>query len=164
MNKLIWSPIAYSVTLLVFAASVSMAAAQGRSVPVPTRLMVAQGMMGGGMMGGGMMGRGMNGQSPQGETASNPAAQDLVGYVRSNGLGCFSCHSVGTRRIGPAFDDVAKRYAGQSNAQGELARSIANGATGKWAGYPAMPGGLASQAQASNLATLILALQSRGGQ
>jgi len=158
MKKLIWGSIASGVTLLLSVASIPITAAQGRVVPVPTRLMMAQGMMGGGMMGGGM-GQGMNGQSPRGETAANPAAENLVAYVRSNGLACFSCHSVGTRRIGPAFDDVARRYAGQANGQGELAGSIANGVAGKWAGYPAMPSGLASPTQASKLATLILALE-----
>ena len=117
----------------------------------------AGGMMGGGMMGG-MMGQGANSSPSQSEESSDPAARNLLGYVDSNGLACLGCHSVSARSVGPAFTDIAKCYAGKDGAQSALAESIATGATGKWTGYPAMPGGLASPSQAKKLAALILSL------
>jgi len=45
-----------------------------------------------------------------------------------------------------------------SRAQSALAGSIANGAAGKWTGYPVMPSGFASRSQATKLAALILSL------
>jgi len=120
--------------------------------------MMDGGMMDGGMMDGGMMGQGANGSRSQSEESSDPAIRNLLGYVRSNGLTCLSCHSVGSRSVGPTFMDIARRYAGNDGAQSALAESIANGAAGKWAGYPAMPSGLASPSQATKLSALILSL------
>jgi len=117
----------------------------------------AGGMMGGGMMGG-MMGQGANSSPSQSEESSNPAARNLLEYVRSNGLSCLSCHSVSARSVGPAFTDIAKRHAGNDGAQSALEESITTGATGKRTGYPAMPGGLASSSQAKKLAALIVSV------
>jgi cytochrome c len=54
--------------------------------------------------------------------------------------------------------DIARRCAGNDGAQIALAGSIANGAAGKWAGYPVMPSGLASPSQATKLSAQILSL------
>lgn len=51
---------------------------------------------------------------------------------------CFGCHAIGVRLVGPAYRDVAARYADQSDAVQLLANSIRNGSTGKW-GELAMP-------------------------
>lgn len=123
-------------------------AAPGRITPV---------QMGGGMMGGGMMGGG-TGSSSQREPAASSAAQHLQQYVRSNGLTCFSCHALYSNGMGPSLSDVAKRYHGLRGGGEILADSIAHGVAGKWTGYRAMPGGLASSKQAKELARLILSL------
>lgn len=120
-------------------------------------------MMGGGMMGGGMMGGG-TGAPAEGQAAAGPAARHLVEYVRSNGLACFSCHTVYSNGMGPALVDVSRRYHGQRGARQMLADSIAHGIAGKWRGYPAMPGGLASPEQAKELAAMILSLGNDSGQ
>ncbi|MEY4763811.1 MAG: hypothetical protein RI907_484 [Pseudomonadota bacterium] len=52
--------------------------------------------------------------------------------------GCFSCHSVTEKVVGPAFQSVAERYAGQSDAASDLVMSVTNGSTRKW-GRAAMP-------------------------
>lgn len=129
-------------------------AVTGRITPV---------QMGGRMMGGGMMG-GTMGSLPQNEpTTASPAAQHLVQYVRSNSPACFSCHTVYRSTIGPSFSDIAKRYHGQRGARDILTDSIVHGVAGKWRGYPAMAGGLASPKQAKELARLIMALGNQSG-
>ncbi|AOU99067.1 hypothetical protein BI364_14960 [Acidihalobacter yilgarnensis] len=85
-------------------------------------------------------------------------ATKLLAYVQSNGLACMSCHAVDHRVIGPAWADVALRYHGKSNAEADVSKAIANGSTGLWSGYPPMPPGMASAAQAPVLAKLILHL------
>ncbi len=57
---------------------------------------------------------------------------------RSN---CFSCHSAKDPLIGPSFEEIAKRYQGNTNIQETLAKKILNGTTGTWGDQimPAQP-------------------------
>lgn len=49
---------------------------------------------------------------------------------------CLGCHAVATKLVGPAFKDVATKYAGQSDAVERLAESVRNGSVGKWGDLP----------------------------
>ena len=119
----------------------------GRLVPVQ------MGPMGEGM-GSGMMRPGSGGGAGRG-----PAAQALRTYIRDHRLECFTCHMIHRSAVGPAFVDIADRYAGRPGAKEELTGAIAHGTSGKWPAFPtAMPGNLASPAQARALAALILRL------
>ncbi len=133
-----------SLVIAVFALSLGLAA------PLHAR---SQGMMGGGMMGG---------YGPRAEPGpskgSNPQWDEFSSYVRSNGLACMSCHAYSGRGTGPALADITRRFAGRPDSRKELARSISNGVSGQWPGYPPMPGGLATPAEATQLAGLILSL------
>ncbi len=66
-------------------------------------------------------------------SADLSAAPELA---KSNG--CYSCHSVAEKIVGPAFTSVAEKYAGDSDAVATLAQSIQMGSKGKW-GRAAMP-------------------------
>lgn len=114
--------------------------------------------MGPSMMGGGTMMGPATGDGGQPSSRDEPGNR-LLGYVRSEGLSCMGCHALSRTVTAPAFADIARRYRGQARARARLARSIADGVSGKWAGYPPMPGGLASPEQADALAALILDLR-----
>jgi cytochrome c len=43
---------------------------------------------------------------------------------------CSSCHAVDRQVVGPAYSDIAKRYAGQSDAVDKLAAKIRDGGSG----------------------------------
>lgn len=46
---------------------------------------------------------------------------------------CFSCHDVKMKKIGPAYADVAKRYAGAGEAQIQtLVKKVKDGGQGNW--------------------------------
>ena len=116
------------------------------------------GMMGGGMMGGGMMG-GYGPREEQGPSrGANQQWDELSSYVQSNGLTCMSCHAYSARGTGPAYADIAQRFAGHPGSRKELAQAISSGVSGVWPGYPPMPAGLATPGQAKELAGLILHL------
>ncbi|MEZ5566315.1 MAG: cytochrome C552 [Gammaproteobacteria bacterium] len=69
---------------------------------------------------------------------------------------CLGCHAVDEKIVGPAFQDVAKRYKGQANALASVATSIQEGGTGKW-GPVAMPHSTnLTDAEASALAEFVL--------
>ncbi len=70
--------------------------------------------------------------------------------------GCFSCHSVTEKVVGPAFQSVAERYAGQSDAVAELAQSVTNGSTRKWGRAAMPPHGNMDKADIRKLVTWVL--------
>jgi sulfite dehydrogenase len=49
---------------------------------------------------------------------------------------CMSCHSIERHRTGPAFKDVAKKYAGRSDGPRRVARQIRKGGSGQWGTIP----------------------------
>ena len=69
---------------------------------------------------------------------------------------CFACHAVATKLVGPAYQEVAAKYAGQTDARDLLAQSIRNGSVGKWGDVPMPPHPKLSEADAKRLATWIL--------
>ena len=69
--------------------------------------------------------------------------------------GCMACHAVDKKVVGPAYQDVAKKYAGKS--ADELAKSIKAGGSGKWGPVPMPAQAALSDADAKTLAAWILA-------
>jgi cytochrome c len=69
---------------------------------------------------------------------------------------CMSCHAVAKKLVGPSYNDVAKKYAGQKDAAATLAQSIKAGGAGKWGPVPmpSQPG--LSDADALTLANWVL--------
>lgn len=49
---------------------------------------------------------------------------------------CLGCHAVAVKMVGPAFKDVAAKYAGQSDAAASISESIRIGSVGKWGDVP----------------------------
>ena len=49
---------------------------------------------------------------------------------------CLGCHAVAVKLVGPAFKEVATKYAGHSDAAELLVKSILNGSVGKWGDLP----------------------------
>jgi cytochrome c len=77
----------------------------------------------------------------------------------ANKNACLGCHAIGAKMVGPAFKDVAAKYAGQTDAQAVLVKSIKNGGIGKWGDMPMPPQGALSDADAKKLAAWILNLK-----
>ena len=69
--------------------------------------------------------------------------------------GCMSCHAVDTRMVGPAYRDVAKKYAGDKTAEDKLVQKVVRVGSGVWGAMP-MPGGMATEAEAKILVKWIL--------
>ncbi len=69
---------------------------------------------------------------------------------------CMACHAADKKLVGPAYQDVAKKYASQKDAAATLAKSIKAGGSGKWGPVPMPPQAALSDADATTLATWIL--------
>ena len=76
----------------------------------------------------------------------------------ANRKGCFACHGIREKKVGPAYVDVAKRYSGKEGAVDELVKSILKGSMGKWGSIPMAPQPV-SQEEAKILAEWILSLR-----
>lgn len=69
---------------------------------------------------------------------------------------CMACHAVATKVVGPAYQDVAKKYKGQQDAETSVMASIKKGGSGKWGAVPMPPQAALSDADAKALAKWIL--------
>lgn len=69
---------------------------------------------------------------------------------------CMACHAVSTKVVGPAYQDVAKKYKGQKDAEATVTASIKKGGSGKWGAVPMPPQAALSDADAKALAKWIL--------
>ena len=70
--------------------------------------------------------------------------------------GCLACHATDKKLVGPAYQEVAKKYAGKKDAETALAASIKAGGSGKWGAIP-MPAQTIPDADIKTLAKWILA-------
>lgn len=70
---------------------------------------------------------------------------------------CLACHATDKKLVGPAYQEVSKKYAGQKDAEATLAKSIKAGGSGKWGPVPMPPQAALSDADAKALAAWVLA-------
>jgi cytochrome c551/c552 len=71
--------------------------------------------------------------------------------------GCFNCHMVDKKFIGPAFKDVAGKYNGKADAFAKISHQIQNGGSGLWGPIPMPPFKQFSETEVKTLADWILA-------
>ncbi|WP_298433657.1 c-type cytochrome [Ottowia sp.] len=88
--------------------------------------------------------------------AAGPAMADEALAKAKN---CFACHSVDKKVVGPAYKDVAKKFAGESGAVDKLATAILKGSQGVWGAVPMPPNANVSPDEAKKLATWVLSLK-----
>lgn len=54
----------------------------------------------------------------------------------ANKNACTACHAVERKIVGPAYREIAKKYADQKDTAAMLADSIRKGGSGKWGPVP----------------------------
>jgi cytochrome c len=52
---------------------------------------------------------------------------------------CLACHTVDRKLVGPAYQDVAKKYAGDKTAEARLVEKVKKGGIGVWGNTVPMP-------------------------
>lgn len=73
--------------------------------------------------------------------ACSQAQADDAGLSLAQKSGCMSCHAVDTKKVGPAYKDVAAKYRGQAGAQAKLEAKVTHGGSGVWGFIPMPPKG-----------------------
>jgi len=72
---------------------------------------------------------------------------------------CMACHALDKKLVGPAYKDVAAKYAGDANAATKLAKKIREGGTGVWGQVPMPANPQVSEADALTLAKWVLTVK-----
>ena len=85
--------------------------------------------------------------------AASPAMSDQALATAKN---CMACHAVDKKLVGPAYKEVAAKYAGQKDAVDKLAAKIVKGGSGVWGPVPMPANTQVSDAEAKKLAAWVL--------
>ena len=88
--------------------------------------------------------------------ASAPAWADQALAQSKN---CMACHATDKKLVGPAYKDVAAKYAGQKDAVDKLAQKIMKGSSGVWGPVPMPANAQVNEADAKKLAAWVLSLK-----
>ena len=87
--------------------------------------------------------------------ADNPQ----TGEQLTKGSDCFSCHAADHIIVGPAYNAIAKKYAGQSDVANRLAQRIREGGSGRWGTMRMPPHSDLTDAQLREIVRWILSLK-----
>ncbi|MEY3628587.1 MAG: hypothetical protein RLY91_353 [Pseudomonadota bacterium] len=90
-------------------------------------------------------------------TASGQTSAD--GLALAKAKTCLGCHQVDAKRVGPSFNAIAQRYAGQANAEQLLSTAIRQGGKGRWGAVPMPAQSQVSEQDAQRLAQWIVSLR-----
>jgi cytochrome c len=73
--------------------------------------------------------------------------------------GCLACHAVDKKIVGPAYKDVAKKYAGDKGAAAKLMAKVKKGGSGVWGSVPMPPNPQVKDADLKKIIAWILSLK-----
>lgn len=82
------------------------------------------------------------------------AAMDLA---KKNG--CLACHALDQKLVGPAWNEVGKKYAGDATAAEQLAMKVKKGTKGTWGPVPMPPNATVKDADVKTLVEFVLSLK-----
>ena len=72
---------------------------------------------------------------------------------------CMACHAVDKKLVGPAYKDVAAKYAKDKDAYKKLAEKIIKGGSGVWGPVPMPANTQVTPAEAETLAKWVLTVK-----
>jgi len=86
--------------------------------------------------------------------AATPPGEAL--FKKNN---CVTCHAIDRKIVGPSYDDVAKKFAGQPDAVQTLTDAIKKGHVGTWGVVPMPPHPDMPDSQVHEIVDWILSLK-----
>ncbi len=87
------------------------------------------------------------------------AAPALADEALAKSKNCMACHAVDKKLVGPAYKDVAKKYAGQKDAEATLITHVMKGSKGVWGPVPMPANAQVNEAEAKKLVDWVLSLK-----
>ena len=81
-------------------------------------------------------------------------AQDAAKLAQDKA--CMACHQLDKKLVGPAYKEVAKKYAADKGAEAKLIKKVREGGTGVWGQIPMPPNSGVSEKEAQILVKWVL--------
>lgn len=88
---------------------------------------------------------------------ASPAALASDALAAKNS--CTACHAKDRKVVGPAFKDIAAKYAGDAGAEDKLIAKVKKGGSGVWGSIPMPPNPQVSDSDAKALVGWILKMK-----
>jgi sulfite dehydrogenase len=92
--------------------------------------------------------------APSADTLATASADPIEKLLGANG--CTACHALDKKVVGPAFREVAAKYAGDAGAPERIAAKIKAGGQGSWGNVPMPPNPALSEKDLQALAGWVL--------
>ncbi len=89
--------------------------------------------------------------------AFSVAAPALADQALATSKNCMACHAIDKKLVGPAFKDVAAKYANDKSAAEKLATKVIKGGSGVWGPIPMPANTQVNEAEAKKLVAWVLA-------
>jgi len=64
-------------------------------------------------------------------------AQNAEALAKASG--CFACHTLDRKLVGPSYKEIADKYRKDKNAEASLIKKVKEGGKGVWGDIPMMP-------------------------
>ena len=87
------------------------------------------------------------------------AAPAMADEALAKANNCMACHAVDKKLVGPAYKEVAAKYAGQADAEAMLVTKVQKGGVGAWGKVPMPPNPQVNDAEAKALVHWVLSLK-----
>ena len=87
------------------------------------------------------------------------AAPALADEALAKSKNCMACHAVDKKLVGPAYKEVAKKYAGQKDAEATLVTHVMKGSKGVWGPVPMPANAQVNEADAKKRVDWIMSLK-----
>ncbi|HUN38973.1 MAG TPA: c-type cytochrome [Acetobacteraceae bacterium] len=87
-------------------------------------------------------------------SAAEPAGEAL--FEKND---CKTCHAIDHKIVGPSYEDVASKFAGQPNAEQTLIDAVKNGHVGTWGQVPMPPHPTMPDSEIKTIVDWILSLK-----
>ena len=91
--------------------------------------------------------------------ALSVAAPAMADEALAKSKNCMACHAIDKKLVGPAYKDVAKKYAGQKDAEATLVTHVLKGSKGVWGPVPMPANANVNEAEAKHLVAWVLSLK-----
>ena len=90
--------------------------------------------------------------------ALSVAAPAMADEAMAKAKNCMACHAIDKKLVGPAYKEVAKKYAGKG-AEATLVQHVMKGSSGVWGPVPMPANAQVNDAEAKQLVSWILSLK-----
>lgn len=91
--------------------------------------------------------------------ALSVAAPAMADEALAKSKNCMACHAIDKKLVGPAYKEVAAKYAGQADAEAMLVTKVQKGGVGAWGKVPMPPNPQVNDAEAKALVHWVLSLK-----